>query len=465
MSDSIAFLSVVELLARYRRGELSPLEAVRVAYERLERIEPVINAFCHVADREESLRLARESEARWRRGNPRGEMDGVPITVKDAILAKGWPTLKGSKTVEPKQPWLEDAPAVARLREQGAIILGKTTTPEFGWKGVTDSPLSGITRNPWNPHTTPGGSSGGAAAALAAGIGHAAIGTDAGGSVRIPAAFCGLVAIKATSGRVPNYPPSAAGTLGHIGPMTHTVADAAHLLNLIAIPDARDWLCLPPADIDYRIGLNGGVRGLRLAYSPALGFAKVEPAVAELAAKAARAFEDLGARVEEVAAPFEDPTGIFRTHFFAGMAHSVRHHTPEQLAMLDPGLMKIIEHARKVTITEYMSAVDQRAALGRSTRSFHQTYDLLLTPTLAVAAFTAGRLAPDGYGDDWVNWTPFTYAFNLTGQPAISVPCGFTREGLPVGLQIVGAMHQDALVLRAAQAYQCAHPAGRHPSL
>ena len=312
----LSFLSASDLLARYRARTLSPVEAARAACERIERLEPKINAFCHRAPPEEVLAAARASEARWREGRPCGEMDGVPITVKDAILAKGWPTLRGSKTADPSQPWTEDAPSVARLREHGAIILGKTTTPEFGWKGVTDSPLSGITRNPWNLALAPGGSSGGSAAALAAGIGHAAIGTDAGGSVRIPGAFCGLVAFKATAGRIPNYPPSAVGTLGHVGPITRTVSDAALMLNVMAAPDGRDWLCLPEPDRDYRIGLDRGVRGLRIAYSPTLGYARVEPEVAALVAKAVAVLAALGAEVEEVARPFDDPTDTFRIHFF-----------------------------------------------------------------------------------------------------------------------------------------------------
>jgi aspartyl-tRNA(Asn)/glutamyl-tRNA(Gln) amidotransferase subunit A len=461
--DNFLFLSVNELVAAYRAGTLSPLDAVRAAHDRIERIEPKINAFCVVAEREATLALARQSEMRWREGRPQGELDGIPITVKDAILAKGWPTLKGSRSIDPAQPWNEDAPAVARLREHGAIVLGKTTTPEFGWKGVTDSPLSGITRNPWNLDLTPGGSSGGSAAALAAGIGHAAIGTDAGGSVRIPASFCGLVALKATAGRVPNYPPSAVGTLGHIGPMTHTVEDAALMLNIMAEPDGRDWLSLPPPDVDYRVGLNRGVRGLRIAFSPTLGYAKVQPEVADLVKKQARTLEELGAHIDEVAAPFDDPTETFRTHFFAGIAHSVRVLSEAQLAKLDPDLLKVLEKARKVTLADYMTAIDRRAALGRATRAFHEKYDLLLTPTLAVAPFEAGRLAPEGYGDDWTAWTPFTYPFNLTGQPAATVPCGFVRGDRPVGLQIVGPMYQDHLVLRAAQAYQSARPVTRHP--
>ncbi|HEY2981761.1 MAG TPA: amidase family protein, partial [Anaerolineales bacterium] len=310
---SIAFLTATELLAGYRSGAFSPVEVVRAAYDRIQRVQPKINAFCVVAEREAALALARQSEARWHERRPCGDLDGVPLTVKDAILAKGWPTLRGSKTVDPKQSWNEDAPAVARLREHGAILLGKTTTPEFGWKGVTDSPLSGITRNPWNLDLTPGGSSGGSAAALAAGIGHAAIGTDAGGSVRIPGSFCGLVAMKATAGRVPNYPPSAVGTLGHIGPMTHTVEDAALMLNIMAAPDGRDWLSLPPADVDYRVGLNHGVRGLRIAFSPTLGYAKVQREVLELVTQSIKTFEALGAHIDEVAAPFDDPTETFRT--------------------------------------------------------------------------------------------------------------------------------------------------------
>ena len=459
-----AFLSATGLVAAYRAGELSPVDIVRQTFERIERIEPKINAFCVVARQEDLLREAREAEARWRAKAPRGELDGVPVSVKDAIIAEGWPTLRGSRT-SPKDPGNEDAPSVARLREAGALIIGKTTTPEFGWAGVTHSPLSGVTRNPWNLALTPGGSSGGSAAALAAGIGHAAIGTDAGGSVRIPGAFCGLVALKPTAGRVPNYPPSAVGTLGHIGPMTHTVSDAALMLNIIGVPDGRDWLSLPPADRDHRVGLNAGIRGLRIAYSPTLGYAKVQPEVAALVAKAVAQLESLGARVEEVARPFDDPTDLFRTFFFAGISHATRPFDQAKLALLDPDLRKVLDEARKVTLADYMGATDRRGALGRTMRAFHEKYDLIVTPTLAVTAFEAGKLTPPGYGDDWTAWTPFTYPFNLTGQPAATVPCGLVGGDKPVGLQIAGAMYQDHLVLRAAQAYFETQPPARHPEL
>jgi aspartyl-tRNA(Asn)/glutamyl-tRNA(Gln) amidotransferase subunit A len=247
--------------------------------------------------------------------------------------------------------------------------------------------------------------------------------------------------------------------------MTRSVSDAALMLNVMAAPDGRDWLCLPTADRDYRIDLDGGVRGLRIAYSPTLGYGKVEPEVAALVGRAVAVLQSLGAHVEEVARPFEDPTDTFRVHFFAGIAHSVRNLDASKLALLDAGLSRVLEQARKVTLTDYMSAIDRRAALGRETRAFHEKYDLLVTPTLAVAPFEAGRIAPPDYGEDWITWTPFTYPFNLTGQPAATVPCGFVADDRPVGLQIVGAMYQDHVVLRAAQAYFETQPRARHPEL
>jgi aspartyl-tRNA(Asn)/glutamyl-tRNA(Gln) amidotransferase subunit A len=466
MTSDVAHMPITELVGHYQRRSLSPVEAVDATFKRLHALEPKINAFRLVLE-EDARAAARESEARWRAGRPMGLLDGVPVSVKDTLLTKGWPTLRGSKTVDPDQPWTEDSPAVARIREHGGIVIGKTTTPEFGWKGVTDSPLSGATRNPWNLDMTSGGSSGGSAAAVAAGIGQAAIGTDAGGSVRIPSGFCGLVGLKPTSGRVANYPPGSGGTLGHIGPMAHTVADVALLMNVIAKPDARDWLCLPPANVDYRERLDAGVRGKRVAFSPDLGYAKVEPEVAAAVARAARAFADLGASVEDVAAPFPDPTACFRTHFFAGISHACRAIPADKQKLMDPGLLGVVEGGGSVSLADYMAVADQRVVLGRTMRLFHERYDLLLTPTLAVPAFAVNRVAPDGYGqNEWLAWTPFSYPFNLTGQPAITVPCGFTAKGLPIGLQIVGPMYGDADVIKAASAYQGAYPlTGRRPPL
>ncbi len=270
MSDDLAFLPATELIAAYRDKRVSPVEATAAALERIDAFNDRLNAFC-LTDRDGAIEAARRSEARWARGEPAGLVDGVPVSVKDLVLTRGWPTLRGSRTVDPNQAWDEDAPAVARLREHGAVLLGKTATCEFGWKGVTDSPLTGVTRNPWNPERTPGGSSGGSAAAVAAGMGPLAIGTDGGGSVRIPCGFCGLVGLKPSFGRVPIYPPSVFGTLSHLGPMARTVPDAALMLSAMARPDARDWLALPAEVRDWRDALDGGVEGLSIAFSADLG--------------------------------------------------------------------------------------------------------------------------------------------------------------------------------------------------
>lgn len=460
MTKEITSLPVSALRKAYLRKDLSPVEVTRAAIAQIERLEPQLNAFAIQAAPEDLLAQAAEAERRWQDGSPLGPLDGIPITIKDAIRTKGWPTLAGSHTINPDQPWTEDSPAVARARESGAIFLGKTTTPEFGWKAVTDSPKYGITRNPWNFDRTPGGSSGGSAAALAAGIGHAAIGTDAAGSVRIPASLCGLVALKATTGRIPTYPPSALWRMGHIGPICRTVDDTAMMLNLLSQPDARDWSALPPAREDFE-ARRRSLAGLKIAYSPTLGYAQVMPEIAQIVESAVHQLEALGATVELIDAPFPDPTPAAMTLFAAGIVHSQQHLDDAALAKLDPHLRAVIEDSASLDREAYMSAVDRQIALTRNNRLFHQTYDLLVTPTLAVAAFEVGRNVPSGYDTvNWMSWTPFTYPFNLTGQPAATVPCGLTAEGLPVGLQFVGDLYGDGLVLQAARLFEAVSPFG-----
>jgi aspartyl-tRNA(Asn)/glutamyl-tRNA(Gln) amidotransferase subunit A len=266
MKNDLCSLSATDLVRAYARKQLSPVEVTRAVLQRIEKLNPVLNAFCFL-DFDSSVKAARHSEKRWAKGTPQGLLDGVPVSIKDLLLTRGWPTLRGSKTIDPKGPWNDDAPVVARLREHGAVLLGKTTTPEFGWKGVTDGPLTGITRNPWNPKMTPGGSSGGGAAAVASGMGPLTVGTDGGGSIRIPCAFTGLFGIKPSFGRVPAWPLSPMGTVAHVGPMTRTVTDAALMMNVLSLPDARDWHALPHDGRDYRVGLEDGVKGLRIAYS------------------------------------------------------------------------------------------------------------------------------------------------------------------------------------------------------
>jgi aspartyl-tRNA(Asn)/glutamyl-tRNA(Gln) amidotransferase subunit A len=447
-----AELTATELIAAYRAGELSPVEATEAALQRIRRHDPQVNAFCLV-DADAALSSAKESEERWRRGEPAGSLDGVPISIKDILLTKGWPTLRGSRTVDPAGPWEVDGPHVARVREHGAVLLGKTTTPELGWKGVTDNPLTGVTRNPWDPTRTPGGSSGGSAAAVLCGMGPLSLGTDGGGSVRIPAGFTGTTALKPTYGRVPHYPPSPFGTLAHVGPMTRTAADAALLLDVISGADPRDPWALAPAS-PAAAELDRGVAGLRIAVSTTLGYVDVHPEVAAAFQAAARVFADLGAHVEEADPGFTDPIEAFETLWFSGAAKSTEHLGPQQRALMDPGLVAICEQGARYSALDYLSAMAVRNDLGTLMGEFHRRFDLLLTPTLPIPAFEAGREVPPGWPHErWTTWTPFTYPFNMTQQPAASVPCGFA-EGLPVGLQIVGPRHADNLVLAAAHAFQ-----------
>ncbi|WP_217208353.1 amidase [Streptomyces sp. AC550_RSS872] len=458
-------LTAVQLLDGYRQGEFSPVDAARAALERAERIQPEVNAFVRLTT-DAALAQAEQSAERWRRGEPAGLLDGVPVTVKDILLMRGGPTLKGSKTVSESGRWDEDAPSVARLRAHGAVFLGKTTTPEFGWKGVTDSPLAGVTRNPYDPTRTAGGSSGGAGAAVALGAGPLALGTDGGGSVRIPAAFCGIFGLKPTYGRVPLYPASAFGTLAHVGPMTRDAADAALLLDVIGTPDSRDWSALPSAPGSFAAGLTGGVHGLRVAYSPSFGGqVAVRPAVAAAVRRAVERLAGLGAYVEETDPDFTDPVDAFHTLWFTGAARVTQHLGPDQRELLDPGLREICEAGARRTALDYLAAVDVRMELGRRMGRFHDTYDLLVTPTLPLTAFEAGAEVPKGSGHRrWTGWTPFTYPFNLTQQPAATVPVGTDGDGLPIGLQLVAARHRDDLVLRAAHTLYEAGVAGLTPA-
>jgi len=456
VSTDLCSLTAVELLDSYRKRTLSPVEAAQAVLSRISAFNGRFNAFCYLSP-EETLEQAKASEARWSAGQPRGLLDGVPVSIKDLILTRGWPTLRGSKTIDRIGPWNDDAPATARLREHGAVLLGKTTTPEFGWKGITDSALTGITRNPWNPAKTPGGSSGGAAAAVASGMGPLAVGTDGGGSIRIPCSFTGLFGIKPSFGRVPAWPLSPFGTVAHVGPITRSVADAALMLNVLAQPDARDWHALPYDPRDWRSGLEHGVKGLRIAFSANLGYAKVDEEILSIVRNAVKVLVDLGAKVDEKDPGFADPEPIFRAHWFSGAAFLLK--SVKEKKLVDPGLVEVAAMGEKITAHDILDAQMKRGALGAHMNLFHRDYDLLVTPTLAIAAFDAEKKTADAMlHDRWTDWTPFSFPFNLTQQPAASIPCGFTKAGLPVGLHLVGPRYQDALVLRAARAFESARP-------
>ena len=462
-ATDLADFTAADLVALYHSRSVSPVEAVKAVLARIERLNPRLNAYCFIAP-EQALEAAAASEARWSRGAPLSVLDGVPASIKDLILTKGWPTLRGSHTVDAQQPWDVDSPVAARLREGGVVLVGKTTTPEFGCKGETNSPRTGITRNPWNRNKTPGGSSGGTAAAVASGMAPLSIGTDGAGSVRIPAAFCGNFGLKPSFGRVPAYPLSPFGTVAHLGPHTMSVRDAALLMSLITRPDARDWTSLPPETPhgahDYSVGLEGGVRGLRVAWSPTLGYAKnVHPEVAAACAGAVQRLAELGAIVEQVDPGIEDPLEITTGLWFVGAWSLWNTLSREQQARTDPDFAAEAALGSKYSALDIQRLMLRRGVLGSHMRQFMQKWDLLVTPTVAVPAFDA---KPAGHApmdpQTMLGWTPFSYPFNLTQQPACSIPCGLTSEGLPIGVQFVGPMFADALVLRAARAFESVMP-------
>ncbi len=457
--SGLRWMTQAELQRDYATGALSPLEVCEEALQAVDRQDEAVNAFVSVHP-EEARAAALAAHHRWRAGAPLGPADGIPTSVKDIFLTRGHPTLRGSTLVPHEGTWVEDAPAVARLREGGAVLIGHTTLPEFAWKGTTDSIRHGVTTNPWETTLTAGGSSGGSAAAVALGMGTWSIGTDGGGSVRIPAAFTGTVALKPTQGRVPLWPPSPYGTLAHAGPMTRTVRDTATLLDVIGVPDPRDWTHLP-ATGSAGAELGPSIAGLRVAYSPALGWSEqvaVDPEVATRVEGALRVLEDLGAQVEQVdppLGPLADLQHAFELLWFTGAGKVLRAYGDDALARVDPALAEQVRRYAGCSAQQYLDATALRMDLGRALGLWHQSHDVLVGPTMPTVAFPARQAAPTGWPSLlWTSWSPFTYPFNMTGQPALSLPCGFTTGELPVGLQIVGARHTDPTVLRVAHAYE-----------
>jgi aspartyl-tRNA(Asn)/glutamyl-tRNA(Gln) amidotransferase subunit A len=390
----------------------------------------------------------------------------VPFSVKDLVVTKGVRTTFGTPLFADNIP-TEDAPMVARLKAAGAIMVGKTNTPTLGWLGATHNLLFGATRNPWGLDRTPGGSSGGASAAVAGGLAPLAVGTDGGGSIRIPASFAGIFGHKPSYGRIPIYPASAAWSLSHIGPMTRTVADAALVMQVCTGPDERDPYSLPRDGVDYVRAIRGGVKGLRVAYAEDLGnLIAVDPEVRQAAARAARAFRELGCRVEVVAPRWPSPADCWFEIFCGGIATRLLPYR-DRKDDIEPGLLAIIGATAANAPSRFVQAWFDRLAWWQHPRAFFERYDLLLTPTTSVAAFEVGRLNPAGWPQhtwSWFPWASFSYPFNFTGQPATTVPAGFTPGGLPVGLQIVGRRFADLTVLQAARAFETARPwADRKP--
>lgn len=453
-TDTGSLLTASELVAAYATGELSPVEATQSALDAIEERDASCNAYCLV-DGDAALEQARASEQRWHESNPIGWLDGVPSSIKDMFLTQGWPTLRGSTCVERDQPWEIDSPVMARMRENGLTVLGKTTTPELGWKATTDSPLTGITRNPWDPSKTAGGSSGGSSAAIAAGMGELSVGTDAGGSVRIPASFCGIVGFKPTFGRIPLYPASPFGALAHAGPMARSVDDVALLLDVLVASDYRDPSALQPPLSSYREATRRDVRGLNVAYSPTLGYIDVDDQVSRLVELVVTELSEAGLHVEQSNPGFSDPEELFDLLWSTGAAKWLNKFPSGSERSIDPGLRAEWDKGLGYSAMDLIGANEERIALGISMGEFHTRHDVLITPMMPIRPFEAGHdVPPDGDYVRWPQWTRFSYPFNITQQPAISVPVGFTSEGLPAGLQIVGPRHSDDLVLAVARLVQ-----------
>jgi aspartyl-tRNA(Asn)/glutamyl-tRNA(Gln) amidotransferase subunit A len=456
--QDICMASVEELHAAYSGGRISPVEVIEAVLNRAETLNPVLNAFC-IIDPEAARSAARDSEARWKKKASLSLLDGIPISVKDLSVTKGWPTRRGSLAISEKGRWDIDAPSVARCREAGAVLFGKTTVPELGAKGLTYSQLCGTTKNPWNIAKTPGGSSGGATASIAAGIGTIALASDGGGSIRNPGALSGTFGFKPSFGVVPDFPLSYLGNLAVVGPMTRTVRDCAIAMSIIGRFDARDPYAIPSLSETFLPELASGVRGLRIAYSQTLGYARVNPEIATLVENAVETFVKLGATVEIVENVIENSKPTLDTLMAAGLANAMVELgiTPAEYDKMDLALVRFAERGRALTSLEFLAARRAQDDLASQMRVFHERYDLLITPMMPVTAFDIGQEAPDDPSVDANDWKPFSGLLNLTRQPGATVPCGLSRAGLPVALQIIGPVYADALVLRAAHAFECEH--------
>jgi aspartyl-tRNA(Asn)/glutamyl-tRNA(Gln) amidotransferase subunit A len=454
--------SAAELAKLYRDGKASPVEVLEECLRKIEERDAHLNAFCLV-DRERALVEARASEARFRDGYPLGPLDGVPIAVKDLLLTTGWPTLRGSRAVEPDQPWSDDAPSVSQTRKAGAVHVGKTTTPEFGWKSVTDSDLVGITRNPYDPTRTAGGSSGGSAAAVAARMVPLAFGTDGGGSIRIPASFCGVVGLKPTFGRVPLWPPSPFGSLAVVGPMARTVDDAALMLQAMSGTDRRDWTQLPPP-----AELGAGAPREDLAGISIAILAIKDSATPDVRAAfdaALRLLESLGARTEVVALDLSETKAVFEALWSVGCARIVADVDAQKRYLLDPGLLAMAEAGAAVPAVDYLAFERERGLLATKLHEIHSRFDVLVSPTTPIVAFSAGGDVPRDSGyRRWTDWTPYTYPFNLSQQPALSLPCAVDPAGLPIGLQLVGPKYSEHMLLAVGRVFEHARGPLRGPS-
>lgn len=456
MSEYLSGYSVSKLLKGYERREFSPVDVIQDAFKAID-AQQQLNAFCLV-DRQLGMDMALASEKRWREGRPQGLLDGIPVAIKDTCTVKGWPTRFGSLTQESAVNAEEDQPIVASMRESGAIFFCKTSTPEFAWKGITDSRLTGVTRNPWLRDRTPGGSSGGSAVAVAVGAAPLATGADGGGSIRIPAGFTGIYGLKPTAGLVPSYP-SPLGTMAVVGPLSRNVHDAALMLQVISQGDARDSFSMPAQNRDYVEALNAGIKGMRIGLSLDLGFGCTDPEVAEAVLGAADCFRSMGAVVDVVELDLRDMREAFQVLWAVGFTEILGRLPKQELHKVEPELLRQIDVAGRLSAMDVQHARRMCRVLSARLQNTFESHDLLMTPTTPVTAFEAGLLTPDSSRfPNWWDWTPYTWPFNMSRNPAASCPCGFSGEGLPIGLQLVGRWFDEVTVLRASHAFERARP-------
>ncbi len=462
-SDAVAYLGVADLTDAFRRRTRSPVEVAEALIGRIARLNPRVNALVHV-DPAYTLAMARASEARYAAGAPLSPLDGVPLTVKDLSRVAGMPFRRGSAAMEADRPATEDTPCVARLREAGAVFLAKTATPDAGCKVVTRSPAHGVTANPYDLGRTPGGSSGGAAAALALGFGPLAVGSHGAGSLRIPASSTNTVALKPGFGRVPTLPHGTDMPLSVVGPMARTVRDAAAMLDVMCRPEPRDPFAWPvpfamPTDL-----ADPDLSDLRIAVSPRLGCRAplIDAEVDALVAEAGPLLAEAGARVSAADPAWPvDPLVPFQVLWEAACADTADQFPEDRRALLDPLILRLADRGRRLSMRDLYRAIDGRIALAVAARAFFAHLDLLVGPVMPVPPYATDRDVPEGFADEDWSWCPYTYPWNMTGQPAASVPIGFTRDGLPVGVQIVGRIGGEADVLRAAAAIECRRPLHR----
>lgn len=466
-SEELGYLTATTAAELIRTKQLSAVEYMQGVLDRIAAVDPKVNAFAYLAA-DQAMDAARAAEKAVLSGERLGRLHGVPVTIKDLAYTKDMPMQQGSLMYKGYQPD-EDAPIVPRLKAEGAIILGKTTTSEFGWTGVSRSPLTGITHNPWRFGYNAGASSAGAGAGAAAGFGPLHQGSDGAGSIRMPAHFSGVYGLKPSFGRVPNYPVSVADLTSHVGPLTRTVEDAAVFLEVMGGPHPLDYTTLEAWPAPYQRRLHEGIKGAKIAYSPDLGHARVDPEIAALVKAAVVRFEELGATVEEVPIPW-GPRGPELVRFF-WPAHYTRLNPrlAEWRDRMDPGFIASLEACEDITIADYQMARERKMAYVADIHRWFENWDFLLTPAVSVAAFPAEKLMPDHWPQhawDWVSWAEFSYPFNMAWNPAASVPCGFTSDGLPVGLQIVGRRYNDLGVLQASAAFEAIQPwADKRPPL